>query len=131
VLRGESLLELDRPAEAIAPLVRARELRRDLGTRSGLFLARAYAETGRAAEAKALLDSLSALARDSRSALDHYERAAVLEGAGFRDEAFDQLELGYADREGGVRFVLLDPAFRGMHGDPRLASLTRRLRLTS
>ena len=50
---------------------------------------------------------------------------------GFRDEAFDQLELAYADREGGVRFVLLDPAFRGLRGDARLDALTRRLRLTS
>jgi predicted Zn-dependent protease len=131
VLRGESMLELKRPAEAIAPLVRARELRRDAGVRSGLFLARAYAETGRAAESRALLDSLAALARDPKSELDHYERAAILEGAGFRDDAFDQLELGFANREGGVRFVLLDPAFRGMHGDPRLDSLTRRLRLVS
>jgi TolB-like protein/DNA-binding winged helix-turn-helix (wHTH) protein/tetratricopeptide (TPR) repeat protein len=131
VLRGESLLDLKRPAEAIAPLLRARELRRDLGTRAGLFLARAYAETGRASESRALLDALAKTARDPAADLDHYERATVLEGAGFRDEAFALLEKSFALREGGVRFVLLDPAFNGMHGDPRLDSLTRRLRLTS
>jgi serine/threonine-protein kinase len=131
VLRGESLLDLKRPAEAIAPLLRARELRRDQGTRAGLFLAQAYARTGRESEARALLDSLAKIARDPAEDLDHYERATVLEGAGFRDEAFALLEKSFALREGGVRFVLLDPAFNGMHGDPRLASLTRRLRLTS
>lgn len=130
VLRGESLLDLGRPSEAVAPLQRARALAPD-ATRSALFLARAYAETGRGPESRAILDALAARARDPKAELDHSERAAILEAAGFRDAAFAELERSFEDREGGIRFVLLDPAFRGMHGDPRLDALTRRLKLTS
>jgi TolB-like protein/DNA-binding winged helix-turn-helix (wHTH) protein/Tfp pilus assembly protein PilF len=130
VLRGESLLELGRPEEAIEPLQRARALFPE-GTGARLFLARAYAETGRLAESRAVLDAMVVDARDPRADLGHTERAAILEAAGFRDEAFAELDRGFEAREGGIRFVLLDPAFRGMHGDPRLAALTRRLKLTS
>ncbi|MET0557002.1 MAG: FlgO family outer membrane protein, partial [Vicinamibacteria bacterium] len=130
VLRGESLLDLGRPAEAVAPLERARALLPE-GSRSSLFLARAYAETGRAAESRKVIGAMEALARDPKSDLDHIDRAAILEAAGFRDQAFAALDRSFEQREGGVRFVLLDPAFRGMQGDPRLAALTRRLKLTS
>ena len=130
VLRGESLLDLGRPAEAVAPLVRARELFPE-GTGARLFLARAYAETGRLAESRAIVDAMVADARDPRADLGHIERAAILEAAGFRDEAFAELDRSFEAREGGIRFVLLDPAFRGMRGDPRLDALTRRLKLTS
>jgi TolB-like protein/DNA-binding winged helix-turn-helix (wHTH) protein/Flp pilus assembly protein TadD len=130
VLRGESLLELGRPAEAVAPLQRARELLPE-AVRPPLFLARAYAETRRPAESRAILSTMEALARDPKAELDHIDRAAILEAAGFRDEAFAALDRSFEAREGGIRFVLLDPAFRGMHGDPRLDALTRRLKLTS
>lgn len=129
VLRGESLLELGRAAEAVEPLERARALNPQ-ATRIALFVARAYAGTGRTADARALLRSVEALARDPRSDLDHVDRAAILEAAGFRDEAFAELDRSFEQREAGIRFVLLDPAFRGMHGDSRLDALTRRLKLT-
>jgi TolB-like protein/DNA-binding winged helix-turn-helix (wHTH) protein/tetratricopeptide (TPR) repeat protein len=129
VLRGESLLELGRPAEAVAPLQRARALF-PAGTGARLFLVRAYAETGRLAESRAVVDAMVADARDPRADLGHIERAAILEAAGFRDEAFAELDRSFEAREGGIRFVLLDPAFRGMRGDPRLDALTRRLKLT-
>jgi len=130
VLRGESLLELGRAAEAVAPLLRARALFPE-GTGARLFLARAYRETGRLAESRAVVDAMVADARDPRADLGHVERAAILEAAGLRDEAFAELDRGFEAREGGIRFVLLDPAFRGLHGDPRLDALTRRLKLTS
>jgi TolB-like protein/DNA-binding winged helix-turn-helix (wHTH) protein/tetratricopeptide (TPR) repeat protein len=130
VLRGESLLELGRPAEAVAPLLRARALFPE-GTGARLFLARAYAETGRLAESRAILDAMVVDAREPRADLGHIERAAILEAAGFRDEAFAELDRSFEAREGGIRFVLLDPAFRGMRGDPRLDALTRRLKLTT
>jgi hypothetical protein len=69
-------------------------------------------------------------ARNPRADLGHIERAAILDAAGFRDEAFAELDRSFEAREGGIRFVLLDPAFRGMRGDPRLDALTRRLKLT-
>jgi TolB-like protein/DNA-binding winged helix-turn-helix (wHTH) protein/Flp pilus assembly protein TadD len=130
VLRGESLLDLGRPAEAVAPLLRARELFPE-GIGARLFLARAYAKTGRHAESRAVVDAMVAGARDPKAEFAHVERAAMLEAAGFRDEAFAELDRSFEEREGGIRFVLLDPAFKGMHGDPRLDALTRRLKLTS
>jgi hypothetical protein len=114
----------------VAPLLRARALFPE-GTGARLFLVRAYAETGRLEESRAILDAMVIDARNPRADLGHIERAAILDAAGFRDEAFAELDRSFTVREGGIRFVLLDPAFRGMHGDPRLAALTRRLKLTS
>jgi tetratricopeptide (TPR) repeat protein len=131
LLRGEALLVLGRPAEALAALDRAAELQPEDRPRIGIFRARALSALGRGGEGERLLSAIVAGADWRAGRYDHYERAAVLGEVGRTDEAFEALRQAITAREGGVRFVLYDPALDRLRGDPRLGEIARLLRLSS
>ena len=86
---------------------------------SGADLATAYALSGRTEEAKAVLEGLL------RSAGDHYVYpfgpAAIHAALGNDEAALDWIEQAVEQR--AYDFVKVDPAFHGLHGQPRFARL--------
>jgi hypothetical protein len=51
---------------------------------------------------------------------------------GFRNEsgeAFEWLDRAYAQRDGGLIAVKVDPMLKSLHGDPRFAAFLKKLNL--
>jgi TolB-like protein/DNA-binding winged helix-turn-helix (wHTH) protein/tetratricopeptide (TPR) repeat protein len=46
-----------------------------------------------------------------------------------RDEAFKWLDRAYAQRDGGLIFIKIDPLLNNLHSDPRFAALLKKLNL--
>jgi len=56
--------------------------------------------------------------------------ASVYALAGDKDNAFSWLDKAYAERDGAIIALLkCDPTFKNLRGDPRFASLLRRMGL--
>jgi DNA-binding winged helix-turn-helix (wHTH) protein/TolB-like protein/Tfp pilus assembly protein PilF len=91
------------------------------------LLARAYALSGRAAEARNLLRELEELSKQRYvSPAD----IAVLRGdLGEKDEAFQWLGKAYEERSNFLINLKVDPAFDSLRSDPRFAALSARIGL--
>jgi TolB-like protein/Tfp pilus assembly protein PilF len=91
------------------------------------LLARAYALSGRAAEARNLLRELEELSKQRYvSPAD----IAVLRGdLGEEDEAFQWLGKAYEERSNFLINLKVDPAFDSLRSDPRFAALSARIGL--
>jgi tetratricopeptide (TPR) repeat protein len=91
------------------------------------LLARAYALSGRAAEARHLLSKLEELSKQ------RYVSPAdigVLHGdLGEKDEAFQWLEKAYEERSNFLINLKVDPVFDSLRSDPRFAALLARMGL--
>jgi TolB-like protein/DNA-binding winged helix-turn-helix (wHTH) protein/Tfp pilus assembly protein PilF len=89
------------------------------------FLGYVYAATGKAAQAREILDHLT------RGRAQHYVCAYELGTTHLRlgetDEAFDWLETAYDDRSLCIPTMKYDPRLDPVHSDPRFASLIRRV----
>jgi TolB-like protein/DNA-binding winged helix-turn-helix (wHTH) protein/tetratricopeptide (TPR) repeat protein len=129
LIRGEALLMLGRADAALAAFEKAASLNPEDRPRISIFRARALAATGRGEEGQRLLNAIVTNAAWREGRYDFYDRAAVLGQMGRSDEAFEALRQAIEAREGGVRFVLYDPALDRLQGDPRLNEIARRLRL--
>jgi TolB-like protein/DNA-binding winged helix-turn-helix (wHTH) protein/Tfp pilus assembly protein PilF len=46
-----------------------------------------------------------------------------------RDEAFEWLDRAYAQHDGGLILIKIDPLLKNLHGDPRFAALLKRIHL--
>jgi Flp pilus assembly protein TadD len=90
-------------------------------------LAITYAQIGRGAEARQILEQLLRVAANKYIAAE--ELAAVYVALGDIDEAFKWLERGYADHGGGFHAIAVRPEFRPLHSDPRFAEILRRIGL--
>jgi tetratricopeptide (TPR) repeat protein len=117
-------VSLGRCADALAELARApdRQLR---GVRGYV-----YAKCGRRAQALSELDALRRQA-DKGKYVSHYWLAVIHGGLGNKDQALRELEQAYAERAWTMFMLRLEPAFDGLHGDPRFERLVRRVGLAS
>ena len=129
LIRGEALLMQGRAEEALAAFDRAAAINAEDRPRVTIFRARALAAAGRPEEARRSLDALMANDAWREGRYDFYDRAAVLGQVGRADDAFEALRRAIEAREGGVRFVMHDPAMDRLVGDPRIEEIARRLRL--
>ena len=87
-----------------------------------------YAVAGRRTEAQALLDGL--LQQSKQSYVSGYYIAQIYNALGNADQAFVWLEKLYEEGYGLLPFVKVDPNWDNLRGDPRYASLMRRIGLT-
>jgi tetratricopeptide (TPR) repeat protein len=111
--------------EAIAGYRRARELTGDAAAASGL--GRAYALSGRTAEARQIIDELKSLS-DQRY-VDPTYLALVHLGLGEHEEAFALLERAYADHSAWMVHLKAEPMFDAVRTDARFTSLLERVGL--
>jgi TolB-like protein/Tfp pilus assembly protein PilF len=80
------------------------------------------------------------LAKESQRTLDElvgrhahdgaYQIASVYAWRGEKDRAFEWLDRAYAQGDGGLTLLQMDPLVRGLHSDPRYAALLKKMNLT-
>ncbi len=122
---GQVYIAQHRYAAAIQEL----ELANTLGTTPLILrdLAWAYAAVGNKAKANAILASLT---RKSQSQyMSSYSIGVVQSALGEKDEAFRNLEKAFADRDGQITYLALDPELDPLRSDPRFRSLLERLHI--
>ena len=85
----------------------------------------AHHDLGHARESQQALDQL--LARYSHNGA--YQIALVYAWRGEKDRAFEWLDRAYAQRDGGLTILKMDPMLRGLRTDPRFASFLKKLNL--
>ena len=90
-------------------------------------LAIVHARSGNRAGAVALRASLESLARTTF--VSPMDRAAIEIALGRDDEAYRLLEEAFAAGVDGLAFIHTDPRFARLRGQPRFATLVRRLKL--
>ena len=120
---GHAYLQKGMRNEAIEAFRQAAELS---GTRDSAHLAYAYAVTGEEAEANRILQRVIDSAQDDRLA---YHIAMIYAGMNRDDEAFTWLERGRLAASSFMIGVKSDPAFAGMHDDPRWSRLLKKMSL--
>jgi tetratricopeptide (TPR) repeat protein len=87
-----------------------------------------YAKCGHRAQALAELDHLRGQARAGRY-VSHYSLGVIEAGLGDEEEAIAELEKAYIERAPGLFMIKLEPAFAGLHSNPRFAALARKVGL--
>ena len=122
-LLGRAYQQKQAYAEALAEFQNA--LRLSEGDSNELAaLAQAYAVAGKPAEARKTLDELKA--RSAQTYVQPIWIAAILTALGEKDEAFQWLQKGYADRSSWVVYLKVDPLFAKLRSDPRFTDLAQR-----
>ncbi len=128
VLRARAELDAGRPASALT-LARRPEVPEDSRF---LLTALALHALGRADDSARELELLSGGYADTEA----YQIAEAHAGRGDGERAFEWLERAWRQRDGGLVGVLpwvspvkWNPAFRGLHGDPRFTALLGKLNL--
>jgi DNA-binding winged helix-turn-helix (wHTH) protein/TolB-like protein/Tfp pilus assembly protein PilF len=113
----ESALQESAEAKRLSPLQ----------TLSDTFGAIALARLGRANEARAVLDSLTATARQTYVPPSHF---AMIETAlGDRDKAFEYLDAALSVRDARLSLLKVDPKWDALRSDPRFEATLRRMNL--
>jgi tetratricopeptide (TPR) repeat protein len=90
-------------------------------------LARTYAVSGRADEARKLLDQL--MEQSNKRYVSPFYVAIVYAGLGENDRALDWLDKAYADHSNAIVFAKVDPQLDSLRSTPRFQALLRRLAL--
>ena len=88
-------------------------------------LGHVYAVSGKADQARRLLDDLEA--RGGKAYVPSYAIALVYAGLGDKDHAMTWLEKAYEDRSTSMVFLKADPELTSLHSDPRFDQLSRRI----
>lgn len=96
--------------------------------RPGWLFARAqlgftYARMGRSAEATKIFEELSRLA--TKQYVPPPYLAVILVGLGEREQALAWLDKALADRSWWMTYLMIDPRFDSLRGDPRFAALLK------
>jgi predicted Zn-dependent protease len=86
------------------------------------------AKCGRRPQALAELDRLRARTIAGKYSY-HYAQAMIEAGLGNNDAAVHELEKGFVVRDWPMILLKHDPAFDGLHSDPRFVALVRRVGL--
>jgi predicted Zn-dependent protease len=94
-------------------------------TFASAVIARAYALSGRRAEAQRTLDEL--LARSKHSHVSNYSLASVYAALGDKGRALDLLEKSFAERSQFFDFIKSDPEMDSLRSEPRFQELVRRM----
>jgi serine/threonine-protein kinase len=89
------------------------------------YRAYALAKAGKAAEARLLLDELAKLSASGY--VPPYNIALVYNGLGEEQKALDYLEKGFAERDGRMIFLAVEPMWNNLRGEPRFTDLLRRM----
>lgn len=92
---------------------------------SSAGLAHTLAIGGRRDEALAMLPELEERSRAGR--LNHYAMATVYAGLGDFDRAFDRLERGFEERDGGLVWIKVHPRMDPLRSDARFSALLQRM----
>jgi TolB-like protein/DNA-binding winged helix-turn-helix (wHTH) protein/Flp pilus assembly protein TadD len=123
MMQGQALDRMNLAEPAIESLVQAG---RFSGQNSKAVSLRGYmlARAGRTAEAREVLSTLEAVARDRY--VPPYAIALVHAGLGERDAAFESLERAYAARDVHLIFLPVDAKWDDYRHDPRFAALLER-----
>jgi TolB-like protein/DNA-binding winged helix-turn-helix (wHTH) protein/Flp pilus assembly protein TadD len=110
-------------SRAIPELKRAVELSGDKVFPA--YLAHAYAVSGKAREAKRILEELKQ--PSGRSYVDPWAIALVYAGLGEKDRAMEWLEKAYRNRDHDMAYCKVWPQFDPLRSDPRFQDLLRRM----
>ena len=110
--------------EAIAEFKTGREMG---GLDERGHLGHAYALSGHQGEAEKLLNELRE--ESKQKYVSQYNIAIVYAGMGDKEQTFAWLEKAIADRDSNITQIKVEPAFDGLHSDPRFAELLRRIGL--
>ncbi len=86
-----------------------------------------YAVSGRPAEARKILDRLTALSQESY--VSPFNMATIHVGLGEMDEAFAWLDEAYEERSRSLAWLNVAKEYDGLRSDPRFKSLLRRIGL--
>ena len=92
------------------------------------LLGHAYAASGHRTEARRVLAELE---QQKDKYVSPYTVAAIYAGLGDKDLAFRWLEKAYSERDIWLMNLKVDPVFKSLHSDHRLAGLLQRLGLAS
>jgi len=92
-------------------------------------LGNAYALSGRKDDALLMLETLEELT--DTQYVSPYWLGVVLVGLGRTDEALSMLEKGFAEHDGSMVFLKVDPVFKKIHSHPRFKTLLKRMNLGS
>jgi TolB-like protein/Flp pilus assembly protein TadD len=109
--------------EAISALLKATSLSKSLNLQSSL--GHAYAQFGKRAEARAILNMLTDRAR--KNYVPSYYFVLVYTALGEKDLAFERLERAYQERSTVLAYLRIDPRLAPLRSDPRFRSLLVRL----
>ena len=118
---GIVLLLEGQPAAALAAFQRSTS---EVFRLTGAALARH--DLGQAKESQKALDAL--ISRFGHSGA--YQIATVYAWRGEKDRAFEWLDRAYAQGDGGLTLIKIEPTLRGLRADPRYASLLRKMNLS-
>jgi serine/threonine-protein kinase len=119
-------VQLGRCAEALAVLEQS--LDQPAGLLRGVR-GYTYAKCDRRAQAFAELDHLRNQAKDGKF-VSHYGLAVIEAGLGDKEQAIAELQKAYTEHVWSMFMIRLEPAFSGLHSDPRFVALARKVGLT-
>jgi serine/threonine-protein kinase len=91
------------------------------------LLGRAYALMGRPADAHTVIDDLKRLSQERY--VPPVRVAVVYASLGEQSQALDWLEKAYAEQDGWLCELKVEPAYKGLHSEPRYRDLLRRMGL--
>jgi serine/threonine protein kinase/tetratricopeptide (TPR) repeat protein len=91
------------------------------------FLGNAYALAGKKDRALEVISNLQELSKQGYSV--YYDIAFVYHGLNDKARVFEYLEKAYEEREDGMSFLKIYPAWEGLRSDPRFKSLLKRMNL--
>ena len=123
---GLAYLHSGRYAEAIDEFQKEAQSDRDDQVSEAL-LARAYALSGKTADAEKILHTLEELAKQRY--VSSSDIAVICADLGEKDRAFWWLEKAYEERSNALIYLKLDPAFDLLRSDLRFAALSARVGL--
>jgi serine/threonine-protein kinase len=92
------------------------------------LLGHAYAAADQRAQARSILDQLSALAKEKY--VSSYLVGAIHAALGQKDDAFAYLERAYEERDSWMDYLKLDRRLDGLRADGRFTDLLRRVNLS-
>ena len=120
VLRGQY-------ENAIGPLKQAVALSSS-SPRAMAELGLAYALAGNAKAAREVIQTLEQRSKDRY--VSPFNLALIYAGLGQEERAFEWLQRAELERSPSMNFLVLSPAFTGMHADPRFTRLVEHIGLT-
>ncbi|MGB5257500.1 MAG: hypothetical protein WBN44_09635 [Woeseiaceae bacterium] len=116
---------LGRHDEAMRELQAVKVEARENALHAAYAAALLYHDVGRQDEAAAAVQYII----DNYGAPLSYQIAQRLAYQGRVDEAFEWLDIGFEDRDGGMTYLVVDPLLKNLHGDSRWRELLKRMRM--